>query len=205
MIRRHLSYANAAATLALAFAMSGGALAASHYLINSTKQINPRVLKSLKGRTGATGAAGTAGVPGKEGSKGTPGSPGANYTIQTTLESGQTERGVYSFWGTAPNSGFGFFGGAVNYRVPLAVALDASHVIFNPEESTSAHCSGPGHATSGYLCVYESNHGSRVFGNIDTPEGGTGGASATGFAMYFDTEGTNGGSWSYGSWAVTAP
>jgi hypothetical protein len=63
-IRRHLSYANVVATLALVFAMSGGALAAKHYLINSTKQINPRVLKALRGNKGATGPAG---LPGKEG------------------------------------------------------------------------------------------------------------------------------------------
>ena len=43
-MRRHLSYANVATTLALGLAMSGGALAAGHYLINSSKQINPKVL-----------------------------------------------------------------------------------------------------------------------------------------------------------------
>lgn len=46
-MRRHLSYANVVATLALVFAMSGGALAAKHYLVNSTKQFNPKVLKSF--------------------------------------------------------------------------------------------------------------------------------------------------------------
>jgi len=48
-MRRRFSYANVAATLALVFSMSGGALAANHYLINSTKQIKPSVLKKLKG------------------------------------------------------------------------------------------------------------------------------------------------------------
>ena len=51
-MHKRLTYANVAATLALVLAMSGGALAASHYLINSTKQINPKVLKKLKGATG---------------------------------------------------------------------------------------------------------------------------------------------------------
>jgi cytoskeletal protein RodZ len=46
-IRRHLNYANIVATLALLFAMSGGALAAKHYLINSTKQISPKALQAL--------------------------------------------------------------------------------------------------------------------------------------------------------------
>ena len=36
------------ATIALVFAMSGGAYAAKKYLISSTKQISPSVLKSPK-------------------------------------------------------------------------------------------------------------------------------------------------------------
>jgi len=47
-MRRRLSYANVAATLALVFSMSGGALAAKHYLLSSTRQISPRVLRSLE-------------------------------------------------------------------------------------------------------------------------------------------------------------
>jgi hypothetical protein len=70
-MRRHLSYANVVATLALVFAMTGGAIAAKHYLINSTSQINPKVIKKLKGKTGKDGA------PGKQGATGATGSPGA--------------------------------------------------------------------------------------------------------------------------------
>ena len=47
-LRGKLSYANVTATLALVFAMSGGALAAKHYILNSTSQVNPRVLRSLE-------------------------------------------------------------------------------------------------------------------------------------------------------------
>ncbi|HTZ86687.1 MAG TPA: hypothetical protein VMB05_08475 [Solirubrobacteraceae bacterium] len=78
-MRRRLSYANVVATLALVFAMSGGALAAKHYLINSTNQINPKVLKKLKGnagKAGAQGAAGAAGAAGKEGPAGKDGKDG---------------------------------------------------------------------------------------------------------------------------------
>ena len=64
---RRLSYANIVATVALVFSMSGGALAASHYLVNSTKQINPKVLKKLRGDAGPTGAAGRAGATGPAG------------------------------------------------------------------------------------------------------------------------------------------
>ena len=61
-IRKRLTYANVAMTLALVFAMTGGAYAANKYLITSTKQISPKVLKSLKGATGTNGAAGPAGA-----------------------------------------------------------------------------------------------------------------------------------------------
>jgi hypothetical protein len=75
-MRRHLSYANVVATFALVFAMSGGALAANHYLINSTKQINPKVLKKLRGAGGKSGAPGSAGTPGTPGTLGATGKEG---------------------------------------------------------------------------------------------------------------------------------
>ncbi len=73
---RRLSYANVAATLALVFSMSGGALAAKHYLISSTRQIKPSVLSKLKGNTGKTGPQGPAGASGKEGATGKTGETG---------------------------------------------------------------------------------------------------------------------------------
>lgn len=73
-----LSYANVIATLALVFALSGGALAASHYLINSTKQISPAVLRALRGRTGPTGPAGPQGDAGAQGSQGATGPHGVH-------------------------------------------------------------------------------------------------------------------------------
>ncbi len=82
-IRRRLTYANVAMTLALVFAMTGGAYAANKYLISSTKQISPKVLSALKGKagprglTGATGLAGPAGPAGPAGGKGENGAPGA--------------------------------------------------------------------------------------------------------------------------------
>lgn len=92
-MRRHLNYANVTATLALVFAMSGGALAASHYLINSTKQINPKVLKKLAGKpgaTGATGPAGSAGATGKEGPQGKEGPTGKEGTTGKEGPKGET-------------------------------------------------------------------------------------------------------------------
>jgi hypothetical protein len=85
-MRRRLNYANVTATLALFFAMSGGALAAKHYLINSTKQINPKVLKALKGNEGPRGFSGPAGATGKEGPAGQTGANGATKVVTRFTE-----------------------------------------------------------------------------------------------------------------------
>lgn len=81
-MRRPITYANVAATLALVFSMTGGAIAASRYLVNSTKQISPKVLEKLRGHNGrsgakgATGPIGPAGPTGKEGPQGSAGAQG---------------------------------------------------------------------------------------------------------------------------------
>jgi hypothetical protein len=83
-IRRRITYVNVAVTVALVFTMSGGAFAAGHYLITSTKQISPKVLKQLKGANGTAGANGAAGPAGPVGpagpagpaGTGSPGGPG---------------------------------------------------------------------------------------------------------------------------------
>ncbi len=92
-IGRRLTYANVVATLALVFSMSGAAVAANHYLITSTKQISPKVLKSLKGSNGRNGAAGPAGPAGTNGAAGAPGAPGeprSAVKFSKTLEAGGT-------------------------------------------------------------------------------------------------------------------
>jgi hypothetical protein len=85
-IRSRLTFTNAAITVALLFAMTGGAYAAKKYVITSTKQISPSVLKALQGKAGPAGAngaqgaagpAGPQGAAGNAGAKGDKGSPGA--------------------------------------------------------------------------------------------------------------------------------
>jgi hypothetical protein len=88
-IRKHLSYANVVATLALVFAMSGGALAAKHYLVNSTTQINPKVLKKLKGNRGAQGPLGLAGPRGPQGLQGPTGTPDSSNFFSKTESDGR--------------------------------------------------------------------------------------------------------------------
>ncbi len=46
LLKKRLSYANVAMTVAVVFAMSGGSFAARKYVIISTKQIKPKVLSS---------------------------------------------------------------------------------------------------------------------------------------------------------------
>lgn len=56
--------------------MTGGAMATKHYLINSTQQINPKVIRALKGKPGQAGPRGSAGPAGKEGPAGEEGQRG---------------------------------------------------------------------------------------------------------------------------------
>lgn len=88
-MRRRLSYANVAATLALVFSMSGGAIAARHYLITSTQQIKPSVLRKLHGATGARGATGATGSAGAAGPRGETGSTGPKGTTAGTIVASQ--------------------------------------------------------------------------------------------------------------------
>jgi Collagen triple helix repeat (20 copies) len=76
-IRKRATYGNVVLTLALIFAMTGGAYAAGKYVITSTKQVSPKVLKQLQGKAGKTGPAGPAGTAGLAGANGKDGAPGA--------------------------------------------------------------------------------------------------------------------------------
>jgi hypothetical protein len=76
--------------IALVFAMTGGAFAAK-YIITSTKQIKPSVLKSLQGKQGPAGTNGTNGTNGANGVKGdtgAPGGPGPNGKSVVTGDAG---------------------------------------------------------------------------------------------------------------------
>ncbi len=101
---KRISPATAIASAALFFSLGGTGLAASHYLITSTRQIAPSVRLALKGEhgspgaTGAPGAAGPEGVPGAIGAQGATGQTGASLTFdsapllsaRTTLTAGGT-------------------------------------------------------------------------------------------------------------------
>jgi hypothetical protein len=174
MIRSRLTYTNLAVTLALFFAISGGAMAAGHYLITSTKQISPKVLKALKGGVGPSGVAGVAGAAGAQGPAGSAGAkgetgatgpqgpkgetgpqgPAGTTGFTATLPKGKTETGDWSASQTAAGAGQ-LLTASISFDIPLGSA-PAPHYVA-PGEATPAGCSGdvesPG-AEEGNLCVF---------------------------------------------------
>jgi collagen type VII alpha len=226
-MRRRLSYANVTATLALVFAMSGGAMAANHYLITSTKQINPKVLKKLTGKagsTGATGATGPQGATGKEGAagkegltgkegkegltgkEGKEGKQGEVGSFETALASGKTETGDWGAGFTAAGSGNAYFATGT-FSIPLPAGLNSEHVLY-VSGSSATHCSGAGHAEAGYLCVYGGdsiNANTPSNSNIFNGEAaGPPGIGTHGFTIRLSST-SSGETLLTGSYAVTAP
>jgi hypothetical protein len=206
-MRRRINYANVTATLALFFAMSGGALAAKHYLINSTKQINPKVLKALKGNSGPGGAAGLTGKegpPGKEGKEGK--EPKEGPFPQGNLPRGITIRGNYAAGGPAGVAGQ-FFWDQVSFGYQFASA-PTPHFL-PAKSSATAECPGSStnpQATAGNLCVYEGIHIGTFTGSVFDPgTGANGSADRWGAGVVLTTGGGAENVSSYGTWAATSP
>jgi Collagen triple helix repeat (20 copies) len=155
--RLHVSPAAVIATLALVFAITGGAYAAKKYLITSTKQISPSVLKSLQGKAGSAGPAGANGAqgqagpagpqgpvgakgengaPGKDGAPGKNGENGKDGTtgFTETLPAGKTLKGDWGVMTTVQASGpEGVVSSFVSFGIPLAEA-PVPHLIPAPTE-----------------------------------------------------------------------
>jgi hypothetical protein len=152
MLKDRFGIPGVIATVALVFAMTGGAIAAK-YVITSTSQIKPSVLKKLKGPSGPAGAVGPTGLagpvgpvgakgkdgaPGAPGKDGTNGAPGSPWTAGGTLPSGSTETGAYA--GFVPS---GFVFASISFNVPLAAPLDGEH------QKVADTATGTGNTTSG--------------------------------------------------------
>jgi hypothetical protein len=219
-MRRRLSYANVAATLALVFSMSGGALAAKHYLINSTKEINPKVLGKLKGNIGPRGLSGQQGPQGLQGAQGPQGPPGAlgpqgapgakgepGQSALTPLQSGQTERGVIGMAtvvGDMESEASAFDSAFASLPIPAPVAIDNFHV-FVAGVTDKGACTGSyasPTAPGGYVCIYV-NFIIQATGLV----GFVPGAESTpyGFGLAWDAAGKGTSSDVQGDWAYTAP
>jgi len=191
MLRRRLTYSNVVATLALVFAMSGGAYAASKFLITSTKQIKPSVLAQLKGKAGANGAAGAqgpagpagpaggvgpAGPAGTDGTAGTDGQPGAEgkagkngtngkegspWTAGGTLPVGSTETGV---WGYGPTRDEQSIVPVASFTIPLAAPLGKGHNHFINEAGKEVE--GNGKEVTSTACTGTAAKPTAVSGNL---------------------------------------
>jgi hypothetical protein len=228
-LRTRFGIPGAIATVALVFAMTGGAFAAK-YLITSTKQISPSVLKKLKGAAGPAGApgapgaqgpAGPAGAAGKNGTNGEAGAKGATgatgvtgatgkegdpWTKLGTLPKGKTETGGFAVSGTSADE-LGIFT-PISFNVPLAAPLDAAHVHYAPgggDETCTGTLNDPT-APAGFLCVYQG-----ILALLPAPPeivnfSAEPGANRSGAVLVYSVPqeeepfGT-----SAGSWAVTAP
>ena len=203
------------AYLALFFALGGTSFAAvnalpknsvgSPQIKNGSIQkidISKRTVSALRGLRGPRGLTGATGATGAAGAQGPKGDKGADFTVTTTLQTGQTETGVFGAWGQASAIG-GYMVDSVNFRVPLAADLPAGRDVFLPEGTASAtHCPGIGQAESGWLCLYEVAHSNRNEINAFDPTDGGDEISKLGFNVYYTFPAT-GAAWSYGEWAVT--
>jgi hypothetical protein len=205
LVPRHLTYANVAATLALVFSMAGGALAASHYLINTTRQINPKVLKQLKGRSGTRGALGPEGPQGPLGPQGHKGDTGREgpegLSDLKSLPSTDSESGIYD---VQPDSGAtsGKVSTAVGFSLSVDGELHTEYIAVGSPATT--HCAERGQAARGYLCVYSADSGGvELTPSILNPATGAAGAGRRGFILQWTVTAAE--AFDFGTYTVTAP
>jgi len=184
ILRKRFTLTNLGVVAALVFAMSGGAYAASKFVITSTKQISPSVLKALKGKsgkngtagatgpaglagptgpTGATGPAGSMGSTGSTGSSGATGSAGPEgspWTAGGTLPSKATEKGTWVALRTA-SAAKETLDSPISFTIPLAKGLSEAHVHYflAGEKGVGGGCPTTSEASkpeaeAGNLCIF---------------------------------------------------
>ena len=114
------------ACLALFVAGTGTSIAATHYLITSTKQIKPTVLAKLKGNKGPRGLTGAAGAAG---------AAGATHVVTRGASGAVTN--TYSYQTASCAAGEVATGGGVNWAYSGGSSLNVKVVASNPVSNSS--------------------------------------------------------------------
>jgi hypothetical protein len=155
------------------------------------------------GITGATGADGATGPTGATGVDGITGPTGATGPVGITLPAGETLQGSYAVDFYASVAGEESFS-AVTFPLKLASAPTPHFIV----SGTTPECPGTlinPQAAPGHLCVYEGPAFRMTSQRIVAASSGNGN-EADPFGFIVDMVSTDDGlSFSYGTWAVTAP
>jgi hypothetical protein len=157
---------------------------------NATNATNATHATSATSATNATNAT-------TAGNANALGGHGASYFATATLHAGQSESGDWIVAGGSSSTGFG--GDGISYHIPLASALDGSHVDY-VGTGTDTNCPGAGHAAAGFLCIYATLDEGMTVGPFNSA--GFTGSDSYGFFM--GAELTANPALAYGSWTVTA-
>lgn len=210
-LRTRFGAAGVVSVIAVVLAMTGGAWAAKHYIITSTKQIKPSVLKQLKGKPGPVGPQGERGLQGErgpggptgpKGDAGPQGAEGPPGPTKTALPAGKTSTGLWSFAGKEVS------GTLFTISFPLRIEPAPTFNWIGPSGSPTGPCPGSygnPKAEPGQLCMYAAAVAQAGTGTDQHPVGVSGyTADATsGIVGEFVIEAGKEG-YGYGSWAATA-
>jgi hypothetical protein len=160
MRSRSPSPATVLSAVALFFALGGSAIAAHHYLITSTSQIKPNVLKKLKGNAGQNGAPGPAGA---QGAQGAPGPAGPSNLSALSIVKGESKsipmETVGSSTATCPAGSHAVSGGGYTGLANLAASeMSSDHqswflivdneTVISTHLEAVVHCAGAGQAVA---------------------------------------------------------
>lgn len=170
--KRQFGIPGVIAVVALVFAMTGGAIAARHYIAGpvargdhvaaASKQKvvrGPRGPRGPEGPAGPQGAAGQ-GLRGPEGPAGPKGPEGSPWLAGGTLPSGKTETGTWvaGVLAAEVEPGKGLGGSSISFGIRLA--LPPTVLLIGKEKEGTEHAAEcPGTvglplATKGNLCIY---------------------------------------------------